>query len=149
LLFRPRIPRHSVLLGEQIRLGMGLLARVLQGGITEEVQFRWGLMSLVAAITLFVFPADSAGPVPLAIVMSALLFALFHLAGGRQIGLANNPMETALIIVDNTWGGIIFGWLFWQHGLVTAMIAHATMHIVWFPIERWFFRRERIEGTDS
>lgn len=139
LVFRPRIPRQSVLLAERIRLGMGLPARVLQGGVTEEVQFRWGLMS-TAAITLFLFPADAAAAIPLAIVLSALLFAFFHLVGGRQIGLTKDPMETGLIIVDNTWGGIVFGWLFWQHGLAAAMIAHAALHIAWFPIERWFYR---------
>lgn len=144
LIFRPRIPDRSVLLAERVRLSMGLPARALQGGITEEVQFRWGLMSAAAAIDMAIFPAGSAFPIPAAIALSALLFALFHLVGARQIGLANSQMETALIMVDNTWAGIIFGWLFWQHGLVAAMIAHAAFHVIWFPIERWFYRRDQM-----
>jgi hypothetical protein len=142
LLFRPRIPQHTILLAERIRLNMGLPARVLQGGIVEEVQFRWGLMSLAASITIPLFPSQSAYPVPVAIVVSALLFALFHLVGARQIGLAKNSSEVVLIMADNVWGGIVFGWLFWQYGLATAMVSHALFHVAWFPIERWVYRRD-------
>jgi hypothetical protein len=149
LIFRPRIPPQSALLAERIRLAMGLLARLLQGGVTEEVQFRWGLVSVAAAIAFLLFAPNSAFPVPVAIAVAALLFALFHLIGARQIGLAQNPMEIALILVDNTWGGIIFGWLLWQYGLVAAMISHALWHLAWFPIERWFYRRDQTEIADA
>jgi hypothetical protein len=149
LVLRPRMPGRSVRLAEQMRLGMGLPARVLQGGITEEVQFRWGLMSVAAAIALVVFRPGSTIPVPAAIGLSAIVFALFHLAGARQIGLANSRVEVGLILVDNSWGGIIFGWLFWRYGLAAAMIAHATFHVVWFPVEGYFYRREQAEITEG
>ena len=143
IVFRSRLQKGSIALAEQIRLAMGLPARVLQGGIAEEVQFRWGLMSLVAASGTLLAPNQSQGLILLSIGASAFLFALFHLIGARQIGVAHDGSEIALTIVDNTWGGIVFGWLFWKYGLAAAMISHALFHLAWFPIERVIHRSEQ------
>ena len=32
--------------------------------------------------------------------------------------------------------GLAFGWLFWQHGLLAAIVAHALLHAAWYPLER-------------
>jgi membrane protease YdiL (CAAX protease family) len=149
IVFRPRIPRHDALLSERIRLGMGLPARLLQGGIAEEVQFRWGLMSLVVTIMNLFFPPRSVYPVLFALLVSALLFALFHLIGARQIGLARSNSEKGLIIADNVWAGIIFGFLLWNYGLVAAMISHALIHAAWFPIEKWVYQRDIAVPRDA
>jgi len=34
------------------------------------------------------------------------------------------------IIIGNTIGGIVFGWLYWKKGLESAFIAHIFTHIV-------------------
>ena len=31
---------------------------------------------------------------------------------------------------------LIFGWLFWHHGLLAAIVAHALVHAMWYPLER-------------
>lgn len=142
IIFRPHIARQDVLLGEQIRLGMGLPARLLQGGIAEEVQFRWGLMSLAFTIANLIFPPNSVYPVLGALLVSSLVFALFHLAGARQIDYASSNAEKGLIITHNAWAGIIFGYLMWKYGLPAAMISHAFMHAAWFPIENWVYQRD-------
>lgn len=142
LVFRPRIPRQDVLLAERIRLGMGLPARLLQGGIAEEVQFRWGLMSLVVAVTKVFFPSGSDVPFLLALVLSALLFALVHWLGARQIGLGRSGWDQGLILTDNVWAGIVFGFLLWKCGLAAAMVSHALLHAAWFPIEKRVYQRD-------
>ena len=133
--FRPRLPKTSTVLSENIRLKMGLLARVLQGGLAEEVQFRWGVMSLVVWLGALALPGQSPALLVIAITISAILFGYFHLIGARQIGLARERAEVMLILVDNAWGGMVFGWLFWQYGLMAAMLCHAFFHLVWYPIE--------------
>lgn len=138
--FRPRLPSALATKGERVRLQMGLLARLLQGGIVEEVQFRWGLMSLIAALGKVLVPAQPRAAELLAIGLSATLFALFHLAGARQIDLARGTTQKLLILVDNAWGGIIFGWLFSKYGLAAAMVSHACFHVAWHPIERYLHR---------
>jgi hypothetical protein len=141
LVFRPRLPKASILLSEKIRLEMGILARVLQGGFAEEVQFRWGLMSLMVWLGALILPNQVPALPVVGIAISAVLFGYFHLIGARQIGLARDNMEVMMILADNAWGGIVFGWLFWQVGLVAAMLCHGFFHLAWFPIERIVDRR--------
>jgi len=141
IVFRPRLPTASTILSEKIRLDMGILARVLQGGLPEEVQFRWGLMSLVVWLGVFFFQNQPPALYVAAIAVSAFLFGYFHLIGARQIGLARENIEVMMILADNAWGGIVFGWLFWKYGLVAAMLCHAFFHLAWYPIEIIIQRR--------
>ena len=80
------------------------------------------------------------GPTPLvmwaAIVIAGVLFGLAHLPGARITGVKMSPVVIQTAVVLNLWGGIVFGWLFWRHGLLSAMIAHALFHLVWFPFEK-------------
>jgi hypothetical protein len=36
----------------------------------------------------------------------------------------------AYVVGGNAAAGILFGFLFWRHGLESAMIAHATAHVL-------------------
>ncbi len=38
----------------------------------------------------------------------------------------------AFVIGVNTTLGLLFGYLYWRHGLESAMIAHAAAHVVSF-----------------
>jgi hypothetical protein len=141
VIFRPRLPPDEVIFGERVRLEMGLFARLLHGGVIEEVQFRWGLMSLFAWAGLTLLPLPAEFLIWVAIVVSAAGFALFHLMGARGLGMGSDGYSIGLILVDNTWAGIFFGWLFWRYGLVAAAISHALLHLFWFPLEKVMLER--------
>jgi len=141
LVFRPQLPSDYVIVGEGIRLRMGILARILQGGLVEEVQFRWGAMSLIVWFGFIIFPNRGDTIIWGGIVIAAVLFGLFHLIGAVQLGMGNSKASISLTIIDNMMVGIAFGWLFWQYGLVAAIISHALIHVIWFPIERFHFSR--------
>lgn len=134
-IFRPRMPAQEVILSERLRLEMGILVRVLYGGLVEEVQFRWGLMSLIAWIGLLLAPDRSNLPLWIAVVLSALVFAYYHFLGARQLGTNPSPPSTWTIMVLNLWSGLIFGGVFLRFGLLAAMIAHASAHIIWHSFE--------------
>jgi hypothetical protein len=34
------------------------------------------------------------------------------------------------MLVRDGFVGMVFGWQYWRHGLVAAMVAHASAHIV-------------------
>jgi membrane protease YdiL (CAAX protease family) len=73
-----------------------------------------------------------AGLVWLAIAVSALIFAAGHLpAASFLLGALDGPVVTFVMGV-NTAFGLLFGFLYWRHGLESAMIAHAVMHLVNF-----------------
>ena len=111
-----------------------LYARVLYGGITEEVLLRWGLMTLFTWLAWRSFQRQR-GPVKpaltwLAIGASAVAFGAGHLpVANYLLGSLTVPVVVFVIGVNATFG-FLFGWLFWRRGLESAMIAHATTHIV-------------------
>lgn len=120
----------------QNRFSIPIVARVLYGGITEELLLRWGLMStLVWLAWRFLQRREGpveAGSVRLAVVVSALAFAAGHLpAAAVLLGALDGPI-VAFVIVVNTAFGVLFGHLYWRRGLEAAMIAHAMAHVVGF-----------------
>jgi membrane protease YdiL (CAAX protease family) len=73
-----------------------------------------------------------AGFVWLAIAVSALLFAAGHLPAATVLLGSLDAAVVAFVIGVNTAFGLLFGYLFWRHGLESAMIAHALAHAVSF-----------------
>jgi membrane protease YdiL (CAAX protease family) len=120
----------------QDRFTIPIAARVLYGGVTEELLLRWGLMTaLVWLAWRFAQQRHGsvrAGVVWTAIAVTALVFAAGHLpAASVLLGTMDVPV-VAFVIGVNTTSGLLFGYLFWRHGLESAMIAHATAHVVSF-----------------
>jgi len=111
-----------------------LVARVLYGGITEELLLRWGLMSLLLWLLWHFVQRTSAVPsislVWLAIISSAVLFGVGHLPAAHVfVGELSSPVVT-YVIGGNAVFGVVAGWLFWRFGLEAAILAHAIAHVV-------------------
>jgi membrane protease YdiL (CAAX protease family) len=120
----------------QDRFAIPIVARVLYGGITEEILLRWGLMTALAWLA-WRFLQQRRGPVRagcawLAIAVSALIFAAGHLPAASVLIGALDVAVVAFVIGVNSSFGLLFGYLFWRHGLESAMIAHALAHAVSF-----------------
>ena len=109
-----------------------LVAKLLYGGITEEILMRWGLMT--ALVWLFWrLIQKRAGPpkkslVIAAIVVAALTFGVGHLPLVSGMGVDLNGSVALYIIAGNAVPGILFGWLYWRWGLEAAILAHALSH---------------------
>ncbi|MEH6999868.1 MAG: CPBP family intramembrane glutamic endopeptidase [Limnobacter sp.] len=111
-----------------------LLARVLYGGITEELILRWGLMTVLVWIAWRVLQGRQGTPqigyIWFAIVVSAVLFGAAHLPAAI-VQFGQLTADVAVFVVGaNTVFGVLFGYLFWRYGLEAAMIAHAFAHVV-------------------
>lgn len=134
--FRPRLDKETVKVTENLRGSLGLWGRIFYGAIVEEILVRWGIMTLFLWILSLV--ADSLTPLHywIAIILAGLLFALGHIPGSLAAGAKKTSMFYAATLFLNGWASLIFGWLFWQHGLLAAMLAHALLHIIWHPIEK-------------
>ena len=110
-----------------------LVARVLYGGITEELLLRWGVMSLLVWGLWRTVQRGHGTPRSfvfwLGIVFAAVAFGLGHLPAVA----ATTPLTTpivAYIVLANAGVGVAFGWLYWQWGLEAAMLAHGLAHVV-------------------
>lgn len=115
-----------------------LLARVLYGGITEEVLIRWGLMTLLAWGLWRLLGRRSGRPkmiaIAVAIVLSALAFGLAHVPA---VAIALNPVPPAIvayITLGNAAFGLVAGVLFWRYGLEAAILAHMLAHLLAYGV---------------
>lgn len=132
-------------LASQDAAELPLLTRLLYGGVTEELLLRWGFMSLLLWVGWRVIQRGTGRPsqrlVWAAIIIAALLFGLGHLPAAAALGILT-PLMGVLIVLFNMVAGIVFGWLFARHGLGSAMMAHASAHLLYvlllLPLVRFF-----------
>jgi len=114
-------------------------ARMLYGGITEELIARWGVMSVVAYGLWQLTKTGSSEFTPAivwtSIIVAGIVFAVLHLPmAGTTVDGGLDPTVLAWVLLANTVAGIAYGWLFWQYSLEAAMIAHASTHVFWVTV---------------
>jgi hypothetical protein len=63
------------------------------------------------------------------------LFGLGHLPAVSAAGVQITRFLVISTIALNLYGAIVFGWLYWQFGLLAAMVSHALFHLVWLPFD--------------
>ena len=110
---------------------LGGLAVSLGAAVGEEVWFRLGLMTLLVwSITrLKGNRTPSAAIVWTVIVLSALAFAAAHLpqliayGAGSSVGIVSTLLGNVLV-------GALYGWLFWQRGIIATMVSHFSVDLV-------------------
>lgn len=112
-----------------------LFAKVLYGGVTEEVLIRWGLMTTLTWL-LWRFVQKKAGPPRTRHVIGAILFAAVsfgagHLPAAAALLAGKLIMPVVVwIMIGNGVPGVMFGYLYWRYGIEAAMMAHALAHVV-------------------
>lgn len=110
-----------------------MLASVIYGGICEEVMLRLFFLTLLAWLLHKLFgkgrELPSAGVLVVANVIAALLFAAGHLPT-TFLTIGSSPMILFRCFLLNGGFGLLFGWLYYKHGLRYAMVAHAGSHMV-------------------
>jgi membrane protease YdiL (CAAX protease family) len=122
----------------QGQAALPLAARVLYGGITEEILVRWGLMSFLAWLFWRLTPGRSDRPSPvqlwLAIAASALAFGVMHLPAATSITGPLGLAPTLYIVAGNAVFGLVAGALYWRRGLESAIVAHMLAHALSYPL---------------
>lgn len=131
---RPRIDTVSIQISEQVRQQLGLAARVMSGGINEEIIFRWGMLSLTMWGMLQLTTSETTA-FWISILATGLVFGLAHLPGLLAKGCIPSPFLIASTLLGNIWVSIICGYLFWQYGIIAAILVHMLFHIIWYPLE--------------
>lgn len=118
-------------LGE--RLHVPLLSKVLYGGFTEEVLIRWGLMTFILWLLVRLSRQRAEGHglrVGAAIAVSAFLFGLGHLPVVTAMDATLTLPVVAYVLAGNFVFGVVFGYLYFRRGIESAMVAHATAHVI-------------------
>jgi membrane protease YdiL (CAAX protease family) len=128
IVFNPILPTEFLEIGNKFK--PPLITRFLYGGLTEEILIRFGIMTFFVWLLFKI--SGKLNPIIywVGIVVSAVIFGFGHLP--IVYTLIGTPTTELLlyIILGNTVGGMIFGWLYWKKGLETAMIGHIVAHII-------------------
>lgn len=100
------------------------------GGINEEVLMRLFLLPLCVFILSKALKTELYHwMIWASIVITAFIFGILHLPAMLQT-MSPSPFAILRIIILNSIGGIVFGWLFWKKGIEIAMVAHFTADII-------------------
>jgi hypothetical protein len=103
-------------------------SRVLYGGFTSEIMWRWGVMSFVTSLSLRGFQRRCA--LTVSVALSALLFALDRLPLLYQ-SVPDVPVGMAIrVVVLNTISGVAAGCAYARHSLEAAMTVHAAISAI-------------------
>ncbi|MEM0517101.1 CPBP family intramembrane glutamic endopeptidase [Aequorivita flava] len=92
-------------------------------GITEEIIFRLGLMSLIVVVIQRFKKKTNPSPsvVWVGIIITALCYGLVHLPLSKNF--ANLTLVTvSSTMIGNLITGSFFGWVYWKRGLIVAII---------------------------
>jgi len=100
-------------------------------GVVEEVFARWGLMNVVAFFAILYAEQKSASVIWIAIIISGILFGVGQIPAYIAAGCQASRRFIYTIVSLSLWQAILFGWLFWQYGLESAIIAHMLFHFGW------------------
>lgn len=103
------------------------------GGINEEIICRLFLMTLIAWLIFKIKKTENEKPTKtgmwLALILAAIIFGIGHLPA-LIATTTLTPLLITRVIILNSVGGIIFGWLYWKKGLESSMIGHFSADIV-------------------
>jgi hypothetical protein len=135
---RPRLGKETVKVVEEIRIQLGLSGRLLFGGLVEEILTRWGLMTLFVWFGALVIDPPTAPVYWAAIVISGLLFGVGHLPGLFAAGAQKSSLLYVSAVGSNLWVSLGLGWLYWQYGLIAAVVGHMLFHLAWYPLDQRF-----------
>jgi membrane protease YdiL (CAAX protease family) len=125
--FQPFLPAALTDLSSQHNLN--IITKLLYGGVAEELMMRYGLMTLITWIIFKISKKLNDTVYWIGILIAAVVFALGHLPIVFQMVQSPDSIVFAYIIIGNSIGGLIFGYLYWKKGLESAIIAHAFTHV--------------------
>jgi hypothetical protein len=100
---------------------------MLGAAVREEILFRLFALNLFTWIGMKAFRQTSATPFMIWVVnvLVAFLFAWMHLIPVAPI-LDLNAIATGGAVAVATFAGALLGWVYWRHGLLTAIFTHAV-----------------------
>ncbi len=126
------LDEHSLKVMTNLRRTLRLDGCVLYGGVVEEVIARWGLMNLVAFFAILFTGQNSNAVIWISIIFSGLMFGIgqipVYLAAGCR---ASRRLIYSLLLLF-LWQSLVFGFLFWQYGMIASIFAHMLFHFGWF-----------------
>nr|WP_321511502.1 CPBP family intramembrane glutamic endopeptidase [uncultured Hyphomonas sp.] len=133
----PYSPPEMPALGFRGPVG-GLLVSIA-AAVGEEVWFRLGLMTLLVWAASRLLRQDRPNPLLIwgIILLTAVAFGMAHLPQLASFDAAT-PFSMWGTILGNCAVGSLYGWLYWRHGLLAAMVGHFSVDVVIHVLPAFF-----------
>ncbi|MBN2085401.1 MAG: CPBP family intramembrane metalloprotease [Anaerolineales bacterium] len=111
----------------------GLLASI-SAAFNEEIWLRLFLLNGLAWLGGLLFGKKTGRPALALLwtanVLSALAFGALHISNLVVIGLPVDIVTVSSVLILNGIIGLLFGWLYWKHGLESAMVSHFAADLI-------------------
>jgi len=122
---------HTMQVLSKLRAALGVDGCVLYGGVVEEVIARWGLMNLIAFFLIFFVEHQSDLIIWTSIIVSGLMLGVGQIPAYIAAGCKANRRFMYVILLISLWPSLVFGYLFWQYGLISCILAHMIFYLGW------------------
>ncbi|PWY54561.1 CPBP family intramembrane metalloprotease [Legionella qingyii] len=129
------IDKNNMKVMTHLRTALGVDGCVLYGGVAEEIIGRWGLMNLATFFALLFTKQFPNLIIWISMLISGLVLAISQLPAYLAAGCTSNRRFIYSLITLSLCQSLLFGYLFWQHGLIAAILAHMLFHIGWAAFE--------------
>ncbi|CEG57895.1 CPBP family glutamic-type intramembrane protease [Legionella fallonii] len=126
------LDEHSFKVMANLRQALRLDGCVLYGGVVEEVIARWGLMNLIVFFAILFAGQNSNAIIWTSIVLSGLMFGVGQIPVYLAAGCRSSRRLIYSILLLCLWQSLVFGFLFWQYGVIAAIFAHMLFHFGWY-----------------
>lgn len=125
------IDEKSLQIMTKLRITLGIDGCVLYGGVVEEIIARWGLLNLATFFALIFTKQPSTLIIWFSIFISGIIFAIGQLPAYIAAGCTSSQQFIYSFIALSLFQSVIFGYLFWQYGLMCSILAHMLFHLGW------------------
>ncbi|WP_454785408.1 CPBP family intramembrane glutamate endopeptidase [Legionella sp. WA2024007413] len=119
----------------RLRTALGVDGCVLYGGVVEEIIGRWGLMNLATFFALLFTNQYPSLIIWISIFISGLVLVVSQLPVYIASGCTSTRRFIYSLIILSLYQSLLFGYLFWQWGLIAAILAHMLFHLGWAAFE--------------
>ncbi|WP_194841402.1 CPBP family intramembrane glutamic endopeptidase [Salinibacillus xinjiangensis] len=137
LVFAKNIPNFTEINEEMDMPWWVGLTTVFQGGISEELMMRFGLMTLIVWLLSKVFMRKrekreviSPWVYWIAIIGASLVFGFGHLSLAQSVYGGNSLWVILYVLIGNGFAGLGFGYFYWKRGLEYAIVSHMTADLM-------------------
>ena len=137
---RKNIDEKTVYATEKSRNHLGLSVRIFFNAIVGEVIFRWGIQSLFVYLALQI-TANLNLATTISIFLTSLIYGWIHSALNTTISRDNSSILKIASFSLNFGISLVFGFLYWRYGIASAMSAHILLHIIWYPLDIFYYRK--------
>ncbi|WP_133130381.1 CPBP family intramembrane metalloprotease [Legionella yabuuchiae] len=134
--FNRFLDKHNQAVMTSLRGIIGLDGCVLYSGVVDEVIARWGLMNVTAFFGVLFIGHYSNAIIWTAIIASGVIFSLGQLPMYLAAGCIASRSFLYTLVSLNVWQSIVFGLIFWQYGIVMAILAHMIFYIGWWQYDK-------------